>query len=517
MKRFKLIQALAMGLALVGFSCTKLDENLKDTWTDKNFLKNPAEINAALVAPYGTLYSYGQDGGFLRLSEITTDELMIPQRGGDWYDGGQPVGLHIHTWEPKYDAMGVWNQFYLGVSACNRLLATPPIPTVPAYVAELKVLRAYFYFVLMDFFGNVPIVTTLGEAKPQSTPAQVYAFVESEITTNMDALPKKNDNSVYGRLTYYGAQAILAKMYLNAAVYKGSAEWQKCYDACDVIIKSGIFNLEPKYSSAFAQDNAGSPEHIWAIPYDHLYGQGLNIDQMTLHYSSQLTYTMQEQPWNGYCSLEEFYNSYDALDDRKANNFLVGPQYLPDGVTAITDDSYEKVSPNPGDPNAIPDPDGAPVNFTPAVNELFPNALRQSGARIGKFNFYQGMTRNMDNDWPLYRYGDILLTQAEALFNLNGYSDAEGLGLVNQVHQRAGLLPYASMTADELLAERGREMFMEAWRRNDLIRFGKFGGTWFGKTDPDNADGHLNLFPIPSSQILATSGTETALVQNPGY
>jgi hypothetical protein len=195
---------------------------------------------------------------------------------------------------------------------------------------------------------------------------------------------------------------------------------------------------------------------------------------------------------------------------------VVGKQYSADGVTPITDASYEKVSPNPNDPNATPDPDGDVVYFTPHVNQLLPNALRQAGARVGKFAFYSGMTRDLDNDFPLYRYSDILLTKAEALFNLSSYSNAIGLGLVNSVHQRAGLPVYASITANELLAERGREMFSECWRRNDLIRFGQYGRTWFGKGSVDS-DTHWNLFPIPQSQILATAGSETALKQNPGY
>ncbi len=516
MKRFKLLQILTLGSAMVTFSCTKLDENLKDTWTDKNFLKNPSELAAAAVAPYGTLFNYAGNGGYYGLQELPTDEVMVPQRGGDWYDGGQPVGMHVHNYKATYDLMGNWSTIYGGVSACNRLLANPFISADVALSAELKVLRAYFYWNLLDLWGNVPLVTALGESKPQSTPSQVYAFIESEITTNASALPKKSDASTYGRLTYYAAQAILAKLYLNAAVYTGTPQWDKAIAASDEIINSGFFNLEASFASTFAANNNGSKEHIFVIPFDHLYGQGFPLDQMTLHYSSQLTYNMQSQPWNGFCSLEDFYNSFDPTDKRKAASFVTGTQYSADGITPITDASYESVSPNANDPNAIIDPDGATVTFTPHVNELFPNALRQSGARIGKFGFYVGMTPNLDNDFPLYRYADILLTKAEALFNKNGYGDGVGLGLVNQVHTRAGLAAYGSITATELLAERGREMFSECWRRNDLIRFGQYGRVWFGKTGPD-ADSHWNLFPIPASQILATAGTPTALVQNPGY
>ncbi len=516
MKRKRIFQALAIASLLTGAGCTNLDENLKDTWTDKNFLKTDEERAAAILAPYGTLFSYGGHNGYFTLQELTTDEMMIPQRGGDWYDGGQPVGLHVHNYAATFDAMGTWNNIYGGVSACNRLLADAGIASSKASVAELRTLRAYFYWNLLDLYGNVPVVTKLGESQKQSTRAAVYAFIESEITGAMDDLPKKSDASTYGRLTYYAAQAILAKLYLNAQVYTGTPQWQKAIDASNVIINSGVFNLEKNYSDVFVKDNNTSKEIIFQVPFDHLYGQGFNLGQMTLHYSSQLTYKLQEQPWNGYCSLEEFYNSYDPADKRRANNFLAGVQYNSDGVTPITDASYEKISPNPNDPDAVADPDGEVVTFTPHVNELFPNALRQAGVRDGKYVFVQGNTSNLDNDFPLYRYGDILLTKAEALFRLNGYADATALGLVNQVHQRTGLADFVTMTEAEFLAERGREMFSESWRRNDLIRFGQYGRVWFGKAAPD-ADKHWELFPIPVSQILATAGTETSLVQNPGY
>jgi hypothetical protein len=517
MKLYKLITA-----CLVFSSCTNLDEKLKDQWTGSDFGNTPTELNALLAAPYQTLYSFGGNNGYFDMQCLSTDELLLPQRGGDWYDGGVHIAMHDHTWNSSNQSLNVWINIYGGISACNRLLALPSVTSNAAAVAELRVLRAYFYWVLMDLYGNVPIVTTLGESVAQSTPSQVYSFIESEITTNADLLPKKNDASVYGRLTYYGAQAILAKMYLNAAVYTGTPQWQKAINACDLIINSGLFNLEANYESSFSRNNNGSKEHIFIVPFDHIYGQGFNLPCMTLHYSSQITYTMNTQPWNGYCSIEDFYNSYNDADSRKEANFLVGTQYAADGVTPITDPSYEKDNPAPNDPKAMADPDGATVTFTPIVNEVAPNALRQAGVRIGKFGFYQGQSQNLDNDLPLYRYADILLTKAEALYRLAGAgntgtwsSSGVALMLVNQVHQRAGLPAYTSMTGEEFLAERGREMFYEGWRRPDLLRFGKFNDG--DRFRPHDADNHVNIYPIPASQITATAGTPGALRQNPGY
>jgi hypothetical protein len=503
--KIKLFSMLCTGLVFA--SCTNLDENLKDTWTTKNFLKTPEEQSAALVGAYSPMFSFYNHGSYFTLQEVSTDEAMIPQRGGDWYDGGQPAGYHTHSFTPNFDFVsGLYNQAFAGVSAVNRLLATPGFDGAQV-VAELKVLRAYYYWILMDNYGSVPLSTVFGESQGQKSRADLYAFIDSELTANLPVLKQNlpaSATGTYSRINYYVGQAIAAKLYLNAKVYTGTAQWDKTIAACDEIINSGLYSLEANYASAFSPTNNNSAENIWVIPYDHAYGQGFNLDQMTLHYGSQQTYQLQQQPWNGYCSLEDFYNSYDPSDARKANNFVVGPQYAYGTTNQIQDSGAE--------PN---DPDGPGLNFTPKVNELAPNCLRQAGARLGKYAFAIGATPNMDNDAPIYRYADILLTKAEALFNKNGYSDASGLALVNKVHKRTGLADFTTMDATALLAERGRELAFESWRRNDLIRFGHFGDAWFGKAaDPDN---HRALYPIPLSAITAAASSGAALTQNPGY
>jgi hypothetical protein len=190
---------------------------------------------------------------------------------------------------------------------------------------------------------------------------------------------------------------------------------------------------------------------------------------------------------------------------RKKNNFIVGPQYDYDGVTPILDLAYDKA-----------DPDGAPINYTPAINMLYPNASRQAGARFGKFSFKIGAQQNDDNDFPLLRYGEVLLNKAEALFRLNGYGDATGLALITQLRTRAGLTSAFTPNAANLLAERGREMFIEAVRRTDMIRFGTYFGSWWQNPgDPDPV--HHGLMAIPIEQMQASASTSFPLVQNPGY
>lgn len=216
------------------------------------------------------------------------------------------------------------------------------------------------------------------------------------------------------------------------------------------------------------------------------------------------------QPWNGFCSLQEFYESYEDGDLRKGKpntlagpsgvrgNFLVGPQFSSGGVILVDNDA-----------SAAADPDPV-LNFNPTINEIQPNAYREAGARVGKFEFALGATENLDNDFPVFRYADILLTKAEALWRQNPAS-AEALALVNQIRARAGVDPFTSLTADNLLAERGREMFAELKRRTDLIRFNKYNDARWAK--PADASKHVNIFPIPRAQLDANK----SLVQNPGY
>jgi hypothetical protein len=268
--------------------------------------------------------------------------------------------------------------------------------------------------------------------------------------------------------------------------------------------------LESNYFANFNANNQSSKEFIFAIPYDKVYFKGFNFGPMTLHYESQNTFNLTYQPWNGFCSLQEFYDSYESGDIRKGKpntlagpsgvrgNFLAGPQFTAGGSIIQDKDAG---------PAADPDP---VLTFTPKINEIAPNAYREAGARIGKFEFVQGGTPDLDNDFPIYRYSDILLIKAEALWRQNA-GDAAALALVNQIRTRAGVAPFTSLNADNLLAERGREMFAELKRRTDLIRFGKFNDARWAK--PKDASNHVNLYPIPREQLDANK----SLKQNPGY
>ena len=522
MKKFSFLgKVLLVGLFVMTFnqSCTDLEEELFSEVTPENFFQTDEEFISSLGAAYASLYGYMGCCNYYAMQEVTSDAMVVPTRGQDWFDGGVWQRLHLHTYNSEDDRVKEgWNFLFGGINTCNRLIfqfeeAGNPVGT--AFISEIKALRAMMYYFLLDLYGNIPIVDQFdvpdGFAPPTESRADVYAFVETEMTSALPDLSKDVNQSTYGRMNYYAAQAVLTKLYLNAEVYTGTAQWQKAADAAFEIIDSRNFNLTGDYFENFNTSNEGSSEFIFAIPYDQVFAQGFNMPQMTLHYGSQATYDLQAQPWNGFCTVQEFYDSYEDHDLRKGvpntnagpsgvrGNFLVGPQFESDGVTQVEDSGAED-----------DDPDGPGLNFQSEINELGPNALRQAGARVGKYEFALGATPDLSNDFAVFRYADILLCRAEALWRMDN-SDMEALMLVNSIRTRAGVDPFMTLTAENILAERGREMFAEAWRRSDQIRFGTYNDAWWEK--PADPSDHVNIFPVPKEQLDANPN----LSQNPGY
>jgi len=492
---FKSIKKICLLVPVVMLaSCWELDQEVLDgvTADDVANSDNPVLIDVLKASAYSRIVgSWGGHNSIWSIHEVASDELAIPQKGADWEDGGLWLRVHRHTWQPSDEAFNnSWNYCYSAIGEINNLLIQ--YPDLPALNAELKILRAFVYLWLIDSFGNVPIVTeaSTGGNPTNNTRQEVFDFIESSILDNAALLPQVDSKTT---MNFYTAHAVLAKLYINAEIYTGTPRWADAEAAADVVI-GGPYSLSTNFFSNFSTRNGGSTENIFTLPYDENNAGGFNLAQMTLHYSSQATYDLQEQPWNGYASLEEFYNSFDDEDVRKGS-FLEGPQFASDG-SRLKDISAEDN-----------DPDGEPLTFTPEINMLAPNALRQAGVRVGKFEFATGAGSNLSNDYPLLRLADIMLIKAEADLRQGG---SEALDIVNQIRTRAGLEGLSSVTLDDIYDERGKELFAEASRRTDMIRFGKFNEPWWekGASEPFRA-----LFPIPLQQINANPN----LVQNPGY
>lgn len=534
MKR-PLFKIMVFVLAFIGImiiqSCTDVTKSPYSVVTSQNFYKTDAEFLSALGAAYKRLHWWNDYNRAFSLQETTTDEMLAPTRGKDWGAGGKWRRLHKHTWNysnPHFN--WTWNYLYKGISTFNRLIyqfGKLGTDKSDKYIAELKGLRALYYWQLLDLFGNVPIVAKFkvpDDYAPTNKPRKkVYEFVVGQLKEIEDLLTKKVGGIAYGRFNYWSAKALLAKLYLNAEVYTGTSQWKKVLDACNAIINSGKFSLADDYYDNFDL-NKGSPEFIFVIPYDNVYLSGFSYVRASLHPLNKKTYGLTYTPYNGFCTLKDFYLSYidpvqnpgpqgkvwgtqatsttqglkriqGTLDDR-LNNFVVGPQYSSSGKRLL-------------DQGAEPDdPNGKPLTLTPQIHGL--HALRQDGARIGKWEIPQGAEPTMDNDFPVFRYANILLMKAEALLRL-GRPNGEALNLVNKIRERAGVYDFTSLNAKKLLAERGREFFGELRRRTAMIRFGVYNEPFgFNSGDPDD---HVNIFPIPRAQLEANPN----LVQNPGY
>lgn len=560
---------LLIGLFMVAGlsqSCTKLDEQLYSQVTPANFFKTEQEFISALGAAYTQFGNFATDTP-QQLQEMTTDELTAPTRGQDWDDGGSWRRLHLHMWTKEDGAMdGAWNFGFNGVNTANRLIyqfqtlvtsGQVKQDVGDAYVAELQAVRGFFYWQLIDEFGNVPLVTDF--AKAEATPSTssrkvVYDFIVGDLEAAVPKLSDKVDGTTYARMNKWAGKTLLAKLYLNAEVYTGTPQWDKVIAACDEVINSGKYSLESNYFKNFNTDNSGSKEFIFAIPYDKVFFQGFNLHMQTLSYLNQATYNLTAQPWNGFCSLEEFYNSFTAADIRKGEpgtltspalkrgTFLAGYQYDSNGAL-LQDDGYEA--------NDLParlpvpfqkDPDGKVYNFgnigdliggvpAPQINELGPQCWRQGGVRVSKWEFAMGSSENLSNDYAVFRYADVLLMKAEALWRKGGNA-AAALALVNLIRARAGVpdlvtldgklsfdLAGAVVPGGELFNEMGRELAFEKSRRQAMIRWGVFTNVDKWALPHNNAGdvivtaSYTNLFPIHKDKIAANPN----LTQNTGY
>ncbi len=484
-------------LVLLFGSCTDLEEKTFSVITPEDFYQSESELLAAVLPVYAALRPYAW-GEYIHVQEHSSDALYAPTRGGDWYDGGNWQRLQEHTWTETDDKLNTaWNDGYQGVARANNVLqilenAGEGSDLVATFIAEVRVLRAFYYWWLCDMFANVPLVTDpdiKAEDITQNTRLEVYNFIVAEIIA---ALPDLEDSpSAYGRVSTGAANALLATVYLNAEVYTGTAKWAECIAACDAVINSGLYMLMPTFKDAFALANEGAAntEGIFVVGLIAEGGLG-NLRHMgTLHYSQ-----LPSSPWNGFAVLADYYNKYDANDDRR-DVLLAGPQKILGGPETGAQ-AYQR--------------DGDSLIFTVELAD-FSQATESDGVRILKWPVDPNASGgDAGNDVVIFRYSHVLLTKAEAEF-MSGAGDP--LSLVNQVRERNfdPDQPLTNITRDLILDERGFELLWEGTRRQDLIRTGHFLEAWSLKPASDGA--HRLIFPIPQVQMDANPN----LVQNPGY
>lgn len=504
---------LEITLLCLIISCTKLDTRVYNQVTYIG--QNPQQIDASIGSVYDGLRFYAPVNHVYNLNEVSTDEIIVPDRLTNWNDQVQWSEMWKHTWGANNPIIsGGWQFIYAGIARINSTMqiiekANPMPSNAASMLAGMKTVKAFYYYLALDLFGNVPIVqnnNTDLSSLTNKTRQEVFDYVEQELKISLPHLPSVRNGETYGRATTWFAQAILAKLYLNAEIYTGISRWDDCIAACDAILNSNIFLLEANFFDNFKIANEGSKENIFVLPFD--VNAGLNpfwVQAATLHYNSNATFGFQFFPggYNGFCSTAEYYNLFNAKDIRR-NMFLVGQQY----VNQIN---------NPA--NLQFDFGGHPLNFDPVITTFAIQSPKTetAGARCAKWEYNKVGGGNMSNDFAIYRLADIILMKAEAQFRKGNLGEA--LTTVNQkingvsIRSRTGLPDFSAneLNFDGLLAERARELSWEGHRRNDLIRFGRFNDARI----PEKAlsENYRILYPIPDSEL----NKNPYLKQNPGY
>lgn len=545
MKRYSIIRSFCVLVTLSWcmISCDGfLKESPRDALPEEEGYRNITELYLNAVA---SLYNYiggnsdsqglqGTGRGIYDLNTFTTDEAIMPTRGGDWYDGGFWQGLFLHKWGINNDAIqATWEYLYKVVMLSNKSLEqiesyalTHTDAELPGYRAEVRALRAMYYYYLTDLFGSIPLVLSSKVASKDiilSEREDIFNFIFKELQEVTPLLPAQFSNrsgNYYGRLTRPVACFLLAKLALNAEIYMDNNwvddthpdgktiffdvdgntfnAWQTVEFYCDQITALG-YRLESDYSANFAVYNEGSVENIFTIPmnktlytnqmqylfrsrhYNHAKALGLsgeNGSSATIEALQTFGYETNEQdPRFDYCyyagTVYDLKGNVVKLDDGTA---LV---YEPWKVKLdLSDESYEKTA----------------------------------GARMKKYEIDDKAMKDgklMENDIVLFRYADVLLMKSEAKVRDGRNGDEE----LNQVRTRVGA-PERTATLDNLLAERQLELTWEGWRRQDLIRFGQFTRSYNSRPQlPNEESGYTIVFPIPEKIRQMNPGWE----QHPGY
>jgi hypothetical protein len=519
-------KALAIGAALMlmgAAGCTDLTVEPKSTVTEANVFNDPGSYKAFVARIYAGLAVSGQQGpsgrpdiagideGFsqyVRLlweaQELPTDEAVL-----GWGDIGIPE-LNQQTWGVTNSmVVAMYYRIFFQVGMANEFLRQTTDAKlaerghtgaglkaeVATYRAEARFLRALSYWHGIDLFGNIPLLTdadALGSTPPQqATRAEIYDFLVSELTAIQSELPAPSA-ATYGRATGPAASMLLAKLYLNAEVYTGTANYSGALTAAQAVI-AGPYTLDNNYRDIFLADNNTSPEIVFAVTQDGLRTQTWGGMTFLIHAScgGNMDATLYgiDGCWWGLRLKQQAYSRFAAGDNRAASFFTSGQSVV---VSEIG-------------------------NFNHGVAAPKYANVTSTGAQGSH-------PTHVDTDYPMFRLADAYLIYAEAALRGGGGSTAQALTYVNAIRQRAygnanGNITSAQLTLDFILDERSRELLWEGHRRTDLVRFGRFtGGTYLWAWKGGSAAGvstgaHLNLYPLPANEIIANPN----LTQNPGY
>ena len=538
MKKYISILAAAL-VAMMTTSC--LSEDPRDQLYEDDIYNNAGNIFINAVA---VLYNYiggsadseglqGTCRGVYDYNTLTTDEAMIPIRGGDWYDGGLWKNMYQHKWSPNdLPLYNTWKYLYKVVVLANKSLYIIDKYSHhlteeqrATYEAEVRAVRALFYYYIMDMYGRVPIITAYEQPQDevvQSERSEIFRFIVDELQEVAELLPNERSNKMgnyYGRVTRPVAHFLLAKLALNAEIYcddnwtdgvpqngqeifftvdgKRLNSWQTCITYCDKLAEVG-YVLESDYSYNFAVHNENSNENIFTIPLDkNLYAAQLWYLFRSRHYNhgGALGGSSENGTSANISTVLAYGYGTDKEDARFIKNFYAGVVEV-DGKPVMMDN-------------------GEPLEYFPLelkLNLTGSPYVKTAGARMAKYEVDRTSHsdgRQPDNDIVLFRYADAMLMKAEAKVR-NG---EDGSLELNEVRNRVGM-PYREATLENILEERLLELVWEGWRRQDMVRFGLYHKSYDQRTQlPDEESGYTTVFPIPQKSI----DLNPKLHQNRGY
>ena len=545
MKRYSIIRSFCVLVTLSWcmISCDGfLKESPRDALPEEEGYHNITELYLNAVA---SLYNYiggnsdsqglqGTGRGIYDLNTFTTDEAIMPTRGGDWYDGGFWQGLFLHKWGINNDAIqATWEYLYKVVMLSNKSLEqiesyalTHADAELPAYRAEVRALRAMYYYYLTDLFGSIPLVLSSKVASKDivlSERENIFNFIFKELQETAPLLPAQFSNrsgNYYGRLTRPVAYFLLAKLALNAEIYMDNNwvddthpdgktiffdvdgntfnAWQTVEFYCDQITALG-YRLESDYAANFAVYNEGSVKNIFTIPMNKtLYTNQMQYLFRSRHYNHAKALGLSGE--NGSSAtieaLQTFGYETNEQDPRFDYCYYAGTVYDLKGNVVKLDDGTALVY----------EPWKVKLDLSDEPYE------KTAGARMKKYEIDDKAMKDgklMENDIVLFRYADVLLMKSEAKVRDGRNGDEE----LNQVRTRVGA-PERTATLDNLLAERQLELAWEGWRRQDLIRFGQFTRSYNSRPQlPNEESGYTIVFPIPEKIRQMNPEWE----QHPGY
>lgn len=566
--QYKYFSMIAISIILfLSNGCTKLTEEPYDRITSANFLQTRDDVVRDFLRSFEHGYWSIQGNGLFYAQELPTDELMTPNRDGDWFDGGVYQRLHYHTWTTQDGyTSGMWNALYQGIS-----LATNSLEDIQAvdinkvgiteeekndFIGELKTLRAWYNLRAFDLYRNIPLVTKIkGEVltPKQSTPEETFNFIEKELKDAIPGLPTRQSLGQYsiGRWTKAAAAALLMRLYLNAKVYIGVEKYSECAAVCQDILNNvyGDYALESRWDAPFDYTNTQSSEMIFGFPS--------TLAQTHWQYSGDMYFWMaphQAQNFFGFTDLGGMNTRYALQPGRDVDSveysFSLGKPFVkfqkyPDdlrlkryknlgnskregmflvGYLPYYKDSTQFVKSNRGYTIFARDQVGffkdLPPGTKPADKESNMNhADDNSGIWVAKYPIYPSKDPNtLASAYAEIRLAEVYYSLAECKYRAGDKAGAAVL--LNAVRQRnypAGSPSLyktdgSQLTDQEMLDEWGREFLVEGRRRTDLIRWDKFNsGTWWDK-QPD-ADDHTKIYPIGQDVF----NLSPQLVQNPGY